>query len=113
VHASTEDKTDDIKDSFYKALERVLDHLPKLPMKMLSEFNAKVERERKRDIFKSTTGDESLYESSNDNGVRVINFDTSKCLNCQVYNVPHRNTRKYTWTYSGGKIHSHTDYVLI
>jgi hypothetical protein len=29
-------------------------------------------------IFKPTIGDESLHEISNENGVRVVNFATSK-----------------------------------
>jgi hypothetical protein len=29
VHASTEDKTDDVKNSFYEELERVFDKFPK------------------------------------------------------------------------------------
>jgi hypothetical protein len=33
VHAPTEDKTDDVKDSFYEELERVFDKLPKYHMK--------------------------------------------------------------------------------
>ena len=40
-------------------------------------FNAKFGREY---IFKPTTGNESLHEDSNDNGVRVVNFVTSKNL---------------------------------
>jgi hypothetical protein len=42
---------------------------------LLGNFNAKIGRE---DIFKLTIGDESLHEISNDNGVRLINFATSK-----------------------------------
>jgi hypothetical protein len=41
------------------------------------DFNAKVGREY---IFKSTVGNESLHQDSNDNGVRIINFATSKNL---------------------------------
>jgi hypothetical protein len=42
---------------------------------LLGDFNAKVERE---DIFEPTIGNESLHETSNDTGVRVVNFATSK-----------------------------------
>jgi hypothetical protein len=35
VHAPTEDKTDDVKDSFYEELERVFDKFPKYHTKML------------------------------------------------------------------------------
>jgi hypothetical protein len=44
---------------------------------LLGEFNAKVCRE---DIFKPMIENESLHEISNDNGVRVANFVTSKNL---------------------------------
>jgi exonuclease III len=54
VQAPTEDKTDDVKGSFYEELKRVFDKFPKYPMKiLLGDFNAKVGRE---DIFKPTIG---------------------------------------------------------
>jgi hypothetical protein len=46
-------------------------------MKILLGFKTKVGRE---DIFKPTTGNESLHKISNDNEVRVVNFATSKNL---------------------------------
>jgi hypothetical protein len=33
VHAPTEDRTDDVKDSFYEKLERVFDKFPRYHMK--------------------------------------------------------------------------------
>jgi hypothetical protein len=76
VHAPTADKTDDVKDSFYEELECVFDKFPKYNMKiLLRDFNAQVGREN---IFKQTIGNESLHEISNDNGVRLVNFATSK-----------------------------------
>jgi exonuclease III len=79
VHAPTEDKDDDDKkDSFYEALEHIFDQFPRYHMKILmGDFNAKVER---GDILKPVIGNESLNEASNDNGVRVVNFATSKNL---------------------------------
>jgi exonuclease III len=54
VHARTENKTDDVKDSFYEELECVFDKFPKYHMKiLLGDFNAKVGRE---DISKPTMG---------------------------------------------------------
>jgi hypothetical protein len=42
VHAPTEDKDDEIKDSFYKELEDVFDQFPRYHMKiLLGDFNAK------------------------------------------------------------------------
>jgi hypothetical protein len=46
MHASTEDKVDDIKDSFYEELEQVFDQFPRYHMKiLLGDLNAKVGRE--------------------------------------------------------------------
>jgi hypothetical protein len=42
---------------------------------LLADFNDKVVREK---MFKPTIGNESLHEISNDNGVRIVNFATSK-----------------------------------
>jgi hypothetical protein len=76
VHAPGEDKGDDVKDSFYEELGNVFDQFPRYDMKIiLADFNAKVGRE---DIFKPTIGNEILHEISNDNGVTVVNFATSK-----------------------------------
>jgi hypothetical protein len=46
-------------------------------VKILLDFKAKVGR---KNIFKPTTGNESLHEITNDNGVRVVNIATSKNL---------------------------------
>jgi hypothetical protein len=54
VHAPTEDKIDDVKDSFYDELERIFDKFTKLQTKILfGYFNAQVGWE---DIFKPTIG---------------------------------------------------------
>jgi hypothetical protein len=103
VHAPTEDKTDDVKDSFYEELERMFDKFPKYHMKiLLGYFDAKVGRE---DIFKSTIGNESLHEISNDNGVKLVNFATSKNLRIKSAMFPHRNIHKYTRMSLDGKTH--------
>jgi hypothetical protein len=60
----------------------------------LGDLNAKVGREG---IFKPTIGNESLHEISNDNGVRVVNFATSKYLIVKSTMFPHRNIHKHTW----------------
>jgi exonuclease III len=76
VHAPTEDKDDDIKDSFYEELEQVFNQFPRYHMKILvGDFNAKEGREN---IFEPVIGNESLHEANNDNGVRLVNFATSK-----------------------------------
>jgi hypothetical protein len=77
---------------------------------MLGDFNAKVGRE---DIFKPTIGNESLHEISNDNGVRLVHFATSKNLRVKSTMFPHHNIHKYTWTSPDGKTHNQTDHILV
>jgi hypothetical protein len=90
VHAPTENKTDDVNDSFYEELERLFDKFHKYHKNiLLGDFNAKVGRE---DSFKPTIGNESLHEISNDNGVRLVNFATSTCKNLRVKRTMFHNT---------------------
>jgi hypothetical protein len=104
VHAPTEDKDDVIKDSVYEVLEQVFDQCPRYHMKiLLGDFNANVERE---DIFKPIIGNESLHEASNDNGVRVVNFATSKNLIIKSTTFPYRDIHKYAWTSPDGVTHN-------
>jgi hypothetical protein len=77
---------------------------------LLGDFNAKVGRE---EIFKPTIGNESLHEISNDNGVRIVNFATSKNLIVKSTMFPHRNIYKFTWTSPDGKTHNQIVHVLI
>jgi hypothetical protein len=53
---------------------------------LLVDFNAKVGRE---DTFKPTIGNESLHQDSNDKGVRIVSFATSKNLVVQRTTFPH------------------------
>jgi exonuclease III len=59
VHAPCEDKSDDVKDSFYEELGCVFDQFPRYNMKILfGDVSAKVGRE---DIFKPTIWNESSH----------------------------------------------------
>jgi hypothetical protein len=78
VRAPTEKKSDDSKDSFYEAVEKVFIDFPKYHMKiLLGDCSAKLERE---DIFKPATKNESQHQDGTDNGVRKVNFAASKNL---------------------------------
>ena len=63
----------------------------------------------RKNIFKPTIGQESLYQDSNDNGVRLVNLN----LVVKSTMFPHRNIHKYTWTSPDGKTHNQIDHVLI
>ena len=88
-------------------LEQVFGHFPRYHMKnLLEDFNAKVGREN---IFKTTIGNESLHQDSNDNGVRIVNFGTSKNLVVKSTMFPHRKIHKCTWTSPDGQTHNQID----
>ena len=77
---------------------------------VFGDLNAKVWTEN---IFKPTTGNESLHQDSIDNGVRIVNFATSKNLVVKRTMFPHRNIRTFTWTSPDGKTHNQIDHILI
>jgi hypothetical protein len=67
---------------------------------LLGDFSAKLGT---GDIFKPTIGNDSLHQDINDNGVRIINFATSKNLVVNSTMFLHRNFHQYTWTSPDGK----------
>jgi endonuclease/exonuclease/phosphatase family metal-dependent hydrolase len=77
---------------------------------LLGDFNVKVGRES---IFKLIIVNESLQAISNDNGVRVVNFATSKNLTVKSTMFPHRNIHKCIWTFPDGRTHNQIDHILI
>jgi hypothetical protein len=54
-----------------------------------------------------------LHEISNDNGVRLVNFATSKNLRVKSTMFPHCNIHKYTWTSPDGKTDNQIDHILV
>jgi predicted DNA-binding transcriptional regulator AlpA len=86
----------------------VFDKFPKYHTKILiGDFNAKVGRE---DIRKPTIGNETLHDICNDNGVRLVNFPTSKKLGVKSTMFSHSNIHKYIWTSQNGKTHNQIDH---
>ena len=67
----------------------------------------------RENIFKPTIGNESLHQDSNDNGVRIVNFGTSKNLVVKSTMVPHRNIHKCTWNSPDGQTHNQIHHILI
>ena len=74
MHAPSEEKSDDSKDSFYEESEHIFYHFPKHHIKiLLGKFDAKLGIEN---IFRLTTGNKSLHGDSVDNGAGVVDFAT-------------------------------------
>jgi len=89
MHARSEEKSDHSKVSFHEELEQAFYNFPKYHMTILLEdFDVKYGREN---IFKPTIGNKSIHQDSNDNGVRIVNFATSKYLVFKSTMFLHRN----------------------
>jgi hypothetical protein len=94
LHAPCKDKWDDVKDRLYEELGRVFDQFPRYDIQiLLFDFNANVGSE---DIFKPTTGNEIPHKIINDNGVRLVNFATSRNLVVKGIVFHHCNIHKHT-----------------
>jgi hypothetical protein len=74
---------------------------------LLGVFNVKLGE----DIFKLTNEIDSLHQDSNDNGVRIVSFDTSQNVVSNSMTFPHPNIQQYTLTSLDGKTHNHTDHI--
>jgi hypothetical protein len=55
------------------------------------------------EISKLMIGNESLHKMSNDNGVRLANFATTKNVTVKSTMFSLRSVRKYTWTFPDWK----------
>jgi hypothetical protein len=74
---------------------------------LLGDFDDKMGR---KNIFRPSIGKESLPKISNDNGVRVINFVTSKI---EMSKVPCTHIYKLSWTLPDGKTSNQIDHILL
>jgi hypothetical protein len=77
---------------------------------LLGDLNAKVGKE---EIFKPVINNKIVHEASNDNGVRVVQFPTSKNLIVESTTFPPRNIYKHNWTSPDGITHNQINHVLI
>jgi hypothetical protein len=94
MDAPREDKTEDTKHNSHEELDPKFEQFPKYHMQiLLGDFNTEVCTEY---IFKQTNGSESLHQTNDANGVRVVNFVTSKYLTAKSVMFPHHNIHKFT-----------------
>jgi len=77
---------------------------------ILGDFNAKVGKE---DIYKPTTGNESLHNETNNNGIKLIQFAISKSFNVRSTIFPHKDIYKETWYSADGRTGNPINHVLI
>ena len=92
--------TDYEKQALYAQLEREYDHSPKHDVKVVSgNLNVKVGQE---EVYKSTIGSFSVHQLTNDNGLRLINFASSKHISICSTVFQYAHHLSYTWRHPRG-----------
>ncbi|XP_041785921.1 uncharacterized protein LOC121601186 [Anopheles merus] len=110
VHSPHLKSTDDDKDNFYTQLEREYDRCPQHDVKIvMGDFNAQVGQEK---AFKPTVGSFSAHKLTNDNGLRLVNFASSKHMTIRSTFFQHAPRFSYTWRLPQQTL-SQIDHVLI
>ena len=101
----------EIKEDFYNLLEQSINQTANSDIKIiLGDFNAKV---GKVNIYKPTTGSESLHNKTNNNGIKMIQFAVSKGLNVRSTTFPHKGIHKETRYSADGRTANQIDRILI
>jgi len=96
---------------FFEEIERIYDSLPRYCIKLtVGDFNAQVGKEF---MFRPIIGKESLHDTSNDNGSKLINFAISRELVISSTYFPRKNIHKHTWSAPDGRTKTQIDNVII
>ncbi|XP_058456421.1 craniofacial development protein 2-like [Malaya genurostris] len=110
VHSPHLGSSDDDKDEFYAQLEREYDRCPRHDIKIvIGDFNAQVGQEVE---FIPVVVSFSAHQQTNENGLRLIDFATSKNMAIKSTFFQHRLLHRYTWR-SPIQTETHIDHVLI
>jgi len=110
-HAPTEEKTQEEKDEFYDNLKHTLNEIPRSRIRIvLGDFKAKLGKEN---IFWSTVSIHSIYDLTSENGLRLIDFASSRGLIVKSTIFPHKDIFKGTRKALNDRYVSQIDHVLI
>ena len=106
-----EKKMEEVKEEFYNLSEQNVNQTAISYIKIiLGDFNAKVGKE---DIYKPTTGNESLHNETNNNGIKMIQFAISKGFNVRSTTFPHKDIHRETWYSADSGTVNQIDHIFI
>lgn len=111
IHAPTEEKSDDIKESFYDKLDHALLQVPRYDMILvMGDFNAQVGcKENQRAV----AGQYSLHDYNNGNGDYLADFASRNNLYIRSTSFQHKRIHMGTWKIPGKNEANQIDHVLI
>ena len=111
IHAPTNDSEEEAKDEFYEQLERAYSACPKNDVKLvMGDANAKVGRET---VYQPTIGRYSLHDSTNENGLRLIDFAAGRQMAIKSTYFMHKRIHLETWHSPDGRTCNQIDHCLI
>lgn len=111
IHAPSEEKDIELKQSFYEDLQSVVNSLPRYDIKIIiGDYNAKIGRE---EIYKNVTGGKSKHEYSNENGRCIIEFARENKMKIISTHFDHKDIHKATWISPSGNASNQIDHMLI
>ena len=112
AYAPTEDAMDGVKDEFYQQLSGAFDELPGHDVKfLLGDFNARIGRDNSS--WSGVIGQQSLHDSSNDNGLRLLEFCAMYQLTIGGTIFQHRDIHKASWRSPNGQTVTQIDHICI
>ena len=112
VYAPTELAKEEPKDNFYCDLDEFISKVPKNNLLCVAgDFNAHIGFDSHK-VFPKTIGNSTYYETSNDNGNRLVDFCVANSLRPCLTKFKHRKGRKSTWTHPTGS-EAQIDHILI
>jgi hypothetical protein len=88
LHASTEDKQQEEKELFYEDVITTINTIPRRRIQIvLGDMSAKIGKEI---AFRPVIGSHNLHDTSNDNGLRLIDLATERGLVVKSTMFPHK-----------------------
>jgi hypothetical protein len=111
IQAPTEEADDEDKESFYEKLEATYDWVPGHDVKIvLGDMNAKIGKEA---VYRPTIGRYIVHNECNNNGMRLVDFTTSKNMMIRSTCSPRKRIHLATWCSPDGVMANQIDHVLI
>jgi endonuclease/exonuclease/phosphatase family metal-dependent hydrolase len=111
VHAPTEERSDEEKESFYERLEETYGKIPKYDMKIiLGDFNAKIGKE---ECIKEVAGRFTLHKETSKNGWYLVDYVTRNGMKIRSTQFDHKKIHLGTWKVPGSELVNQIDHVLV
>lgn len=111
VHAPTNNKEEEEKDSLYEQLTSVFAEVPRCDIKIIiGDFNAKLGKEKEiEEVF----GKNSKHSTTNENGIKLVEFALEQDRQIKSTMFDRKDIYKGTWVSPDGMSCNQVDPIVI